>query len=87
MVGGAMSERVAVVISNPTVGAELGHLEPWLESNGFTVRRLFRDDILAADAADDADLVTGTGPFGPAEIRHLLEALGAEAAAHCSTAN
>jgi GMP synthase-like glutamine amidotransferase len=56
-----MIERVAVVISNPTVGAELGHLGPWLESNGFTVRRLFRDDILAADAADDADLVIVLG--------------------------
>lgn len=52
-----MSERTAVVISNPTVGAELGHLEPWLRDNGFAVRRLVRDDILPADAADDADLV------------------------------
>ena len=52
-----MSERTAVVISNPTVGAELGHLEPWLRDNGFDVRRLVRDDILPADAADDADLV------------------------------
>jgi len=56
-----MSERTAVVISNPTVGAELGHLEPWLRDNGFVVRRLVRDDILAADAADDADLVIVLG--------------------------
>ena len=56
-----MSERTAVVISNPTVGAELGHLEPWLRDNGFDVRRLVRDDILAADAADDADLVIVLG--------------------------
>ena len=47
-----MSERTAVVISNPTVGAELGHLKPWLRDNGFDVRRLVRDDILSADAAD-----------------------------------
>ena len=52
-----MSDRTAIVISNPTVGAELGHLEPWLRDNGFDVRRLVRDDILDADAADDADLV------------------------------
>ncbi len=56
-----MSERTAVVISNPTVGAELGHLEPWLRDNGFDVRRLVRDDILSADAADDADLVIVLG--------------------------
>ena len=56
-----MSERTAVVISNPTVGADLGHLEPWLRDNGFDVRRLVRDDILAADAADDADLVIVLG--------------------------
>ncbi len=31
---------------------------------------------------DIRDLVTGTGPFGPADIRHLLEALGADPAAH-----
>ena len=55
------SERTAVVISNPAVGAELGHLEPWLRDNGFTVRRLIRDDVLAADAADDADLVIVLG--------------------------
>ena len=56
-----MSERTAIVISNPTVGAELGHLEPWLRDNGFVVRRLVRDDVLAADAADDADLVIVLG--------------------------
>lgn len=56
-----MSERTAVVIANPTVGAELGHLEPWLRDNGFDVRRLVRDDILSADAADDADLVIVLG--------------------------
>ena len=52
-----MSARTAVVISNPTVGAELGHLEPWLHDNGFVVRRLVRDDMLAPDAVDDADLL------------------------------
>jgi GMP synthase-like glutamine amidotransferase len=51
----------AVVISNPTVGAELGHLDPWLRDNGFTVRRLIRDDVLAAHAVDDADLVIVLG--------------------------
>ena len=56
-----MSDRTAIVISNPTVGAELGHLEPWLRDNGFAVRRLVRDDILSADAADDADLVIVLG--------------------------
>lgn len=56
-----MSARTAVVISNPTVGAELGHLEPWLRDNGFDVRRLIRDDVLPADAADDADLVIVLG--------------------------
>jgi DNA-directed RNA polymerase subunit alpha len=36
----------------------------------------------AATAFDVRDLVTGTGPFGPAEIRGLLEALGSDPAAH-----
>lgn len=56
-----MSDRIAVVIANPTVGAELGHLEPWLADTGFAVRRLVRDDVLAEDAADDADLVIVLG--------------------------
>jgi DNA-directed RNA polymerase subunit alpha len=38
--------------------------------------------MTATAALDIRDLVTGTGPFGPSEIRHLLEALGGEAAAH-----
>ena len=56
-----MGERTAVVISNPSVGAELGHLASWLQDNGFAVRRLIRDDVLPADAADDADLVIVLG--------------------------
>ena len=56
-----MSERTAIVIANPTVGAELGHLESWLSDNDFDVRRLVRDDILAPDAADDVDLVIVLG--------------------------
>ena len=31
---------------------------------------------------DIRDLVTGTGPFGPGEIRQLLEGLGADPAIH-----
>ncbi|MFM8493901.1 MAG: RNA polymerase subunit alpha domain protein, partial [Planctomycetia bacterium] len=31
---------------------------------------------------DVRDLVTGTGAFGPADIRNLLEALGSDPAAH-----
>lgn len=38
--------------------------------------------MASAVALDVRDLVTGTGPFGPAEIRGLLEALGADPAAH-----
>ncbi|MEY3733134.1 MAG: hypothetical protein RL347_493 [Actinomycetota bacterium] len=53
--------RVAVVISNPTVGAELGHLGDWLDDNDFEVRRLVRDDLLAPDAADGADLLIVLG--------------------------
>ena len=47
----------AAVIANPKVGAELGHLGPWLSANGFTVTRLVRDDVLPVTAADDADLL------------------------------
>ena len=51
----------AVVIANPEVGADLGHLGPWLQDNGFTVRRLVRDDVLDVSAADDADLLIVLG--------------------------
>jgi len=51
----------AAVIANPIVGAELGHLGDWLETNGFDVRRLVRDDVLAVDAADGADLLIVLG--------------------------
>lgn len=53
--------RTAVVISNPSVGAELGHLGDWLSDQGFAVRRLIRDDVLDVAAADDADLVIVMG--------------------------
>jgi len=36
----------------------------------------------SAVALDVRDLVTGTGPFGPSDIRGLLEALGTDPAAH-----
>ncbi|MEK9664032.1 MAG: gamma-glutamyl-gamma-aminobutyrate hydrolase family protein [Candidatus Nanopelagicales bacterium] len=49
--------KIAVVIANPVVGAELGHLGEWLVANDFEVRRLVRDDVLPVDAADDADLL------------------------------
>jgi GMP synthase-like glutamine amidotransferase len=51
----------AVVISNPSVGAELGHLGDWLSDRGFEVRRLIRDDVVDVEAADDADLVIVLG--------------------------
>ncbi len=49
--------KTAVIIANPVIGAELGHLGEWLAARGFTVRRLVRDDVLPVDAADDADLL------------------------------
>jgi GMP synthase-like glutamine amidotransferase len=49
--------KTAVVIANPVVGAELGHLGEWLTANDFEVRRLVRDDVLPVDAADGADLL------------------------------
>ena len=47
----------AVVISNPRVGAELGHLGDWLGAQGFEVSRAIRDDVVPIDTADDADLL------------------------------
>ena len=38
--------------------------------------------MVATARLDVRDLVTGTGPFGPAEIRLLVDALGANAATH-----
>ncbi|MFM8636077.1 MAG: DNA-directed RNA polymerase subunit alpha C-terminal domain-containing protein [Planctomycetia bacterium] len=38
--------------------------------------------MASAVAPDIRDLVTGTGPFGPAEIRDMLHALGSESSAH-----
>lgn len=81
-----MSKRSAVVISNPDVGAELGHLGEWLRDNGFDVHRLVRDDILAPDSADDADLVIILGSEwtlaramdGPDDPPHAPDAIAAE---------
>jgi GMP synthase-like glutamine amidotransferase len=56
-----MSTPTAVVISNPSVGADLGHLGDWLRDHGFVVRRLIRDDILDPGLADDADLLIVLG--------------------------
>lgn len=42
----------ATVLSHRGVAHELGHLEPWLEHNGFTVDRRYREDGLALPAAD-----------------------------------
>lgn len=56
-----MSTPTAVVISNPSVGADLGHLGDWLHDHGFVVRRLIRDDILDPGIADDADLLIVLG--------------------------
>ena len=38
--------------------------------------------MVATASIDIRDLVTGTGPFGPVEIRSLLDALGSDPAAH-----
>jgi DNA-directed RNA polymerase subunit alpha len=38
--------------------------------------------MAATATLDIRDLITGNGPFGPAEVRALLEALAADAAAH-----
>jgi DNA-directed RNA polymerase subunit alpha len=38
--------------------------------------------MVSTASVDIRDLVTGTGPFGPAEVRGLIEALGADPAAH-----
>lgn len=77
---------LAVVISNPTVGAELGHLGEWLDARGFEVRRLLRDDVLPIDAADDADLLIVLGSEwtlarvmdGEEDPPHAADAIAAE---------
>lgn len=38
--------------------------------------------MVATARVDIRDLITGSGPFGPAEVRTVVEALGADAAAH-----
>lgn len=51
----------AAVIANPSIAAELGHLGDWLDDQGIDVQRLIRDDVLAPDAADDADALIVMG--------------------------
>ncbi|MFM9048984.1 MAG: gamma-glutamyl-gamma-aminobutyrate hydrolase family protein, partial [Actinomycetota bacterium] len=78
----------AAVIANPKVGAELGHLGPWLAANDFTVTRLVRDEILPVTAADDADLVIILGSVwtmtrtmdAPTDPPHAAAAIAAEVA-------
>ena len=53
--------RTAAVIANPRTAAQLGHLGEWLDSRGIAVTRLTRDDVLAPEAADDADLLIVLG--------------------------
>lgn len=48
----------AVVLSHRSVAHELGHLEPWLERNGFLVRRIFREE---RPELPDADLLVVLG--------------------------
>jgi len=38
--------------------------------------------MVATARVDIKDLITGSGPFGPSEVRTVVEALGADAAAH-----
>jgi DNA-directed RNA polymerase subunit alpha len=38
--------------------------------------------MVATARVDIRDLITGSGPFGPTEVRAVVEALGADAAAH-----
>ena len=38
--------------------------------------------MVATARLDVRDLITGNGPFGPAEIRRLVESLGTDPAAH-----
>ena len=76
----------AAVIANPKIGAELGHLGPWLSANGFTVTRLTRDDVLPVTAADDADLLIVLGSMwtmtrtmdAPDDPPHAAAAIAAE---------
>jgi GMP synthase-like glutamine amidotransferase len=42
----------AVVLAHRTVAHELGHLESWLDRNGFLVRRIFREDKPGLPNAD-----------------------------------
>lgn len=76
----------ALVIANPRVGAELGHLGTWLNARGFDIERLTRDDILPAECADNADLLILLGSVwtmsrtmdGPADPPHAAAAIAAE---------
>lgn len=51
----------AVVIANPRIAADLGFLGGWLADRGIDVRRHIRDDVLAVDCADDADVLIVLG--------------------------
>lgn len=65
---------VAVVISHPRVGAELGHLGTWLDRRGFSVDRRIRDEVLPPDCADDADLLIILG--SPWTVTRTMDAPG-----------
>lgn len=51
----------AAVIANTAVAAELGHLGEWLDVHDIQITRLVRDDVLAINAADDADILIVLG--------------------------
>ena len=51
----------AAIIANPRVAADLGFLGDWLDNRGVGISRLIRDDVLAMDAPDDADVLVVMG--------------------------
>lgn len=63
----------AAIVANPKIAAELGHLGVWLEEHSFSTQRLIRDDVLAIDAADDADVLIVMGSIWTLADEHRTD--------------
>lgn len=64
---------LAAVIANPAIAAELGHLGDWLADRSISTQRLIRDDVLAPDAADGADVLIVMGSIWTLAADHRTE--------------
>lgn len=64
----------ALVLSHDWIAHELGHLEPWLDANGFAIERITREEPRAVPAADLLIVLGSPGSVAGAQCPPAAEA-------------